>query len=635
MDSQFLAYYNRELAYIKEMGKEFADQYPKIAGRLGMHGIEVADPYVERLLEGFSFLTARIHLKMDAEFPKFTQSLLDVICPNYTSPLPCMAVSQVHPSMRQGNLAKGYLLERGSELLQANTPKNQLPVTFTTAHDLALWPIEITDVSLGAVPADVPLSRFKIRMQQDAPKSALRIRFTIRNGAKLHESDFDQLMFYIAGQDIHTHQLLELILSSTQEVLCHDDKRPMQWMHRLGADSIRHEGFDNEQSLLPNNARVFQGYRVIQEYCAFPSRFMFFSVKGLNRALRLAASKAQDAEGVTSFELTFLFNKREPALEGIIGVDNLLLHCVPIINLFQKNTDRIEIKQQNHEYHIVPDRTRPLDYEIYSVSKVKGATNAAFMEQQEFRPFYASFSHDQDNFQAYYAMRRAPRVVSVEAQHNGTRTSYLGSEVYISLVDQQQAPYDSELSHLGIETLCTNRDLPLLLPKGSERDLETRSSVPSDGCTIVAGPTRPRQAIAETENVWRLISHLGLNYLSLMEMEPEQGAETLKQMLHVYAGVADPMILKQINGIRAVSVEPMNSRLPVPGPIVYGRGARITLELDEQVFSGISPFLFGAVLEHFFARHVAINMITELVLKSQQRGEIYRWQARIGNRPVI
>lgn len=635
MDSQFLAYYNRELAYLKEMGKEFAEQYPKIAGRLGMHGIEVADPYVERLLEGFSFLTARIHLKMDAEFPTFTQNLLDVINPNYTSPLPSMVVNQVLPSMTQGNLAQGYHLERGDQLRQPTHSKNQQPIIFTTAHAMTLWPVEISQVRLGTVPADVPLLRLNQRAQQASPQSALRVRFTIRSGAKLQESDFDQLMFYIAGQDIHTHQLLELILTHTTEVICHDVKRPMGWKHHLDANCIKHEGFDNEQSLLPNNARVFQGYRVLQEYFAFPARFMFFSVKGLARAMRIAASKLTDNEELNAFELTFLFDKRIPELEGIIGIENLLLHCVPVINLFEKNTDRLEIKQKNHEYHIVPDRTKPLDYEIYSVLKVRGATNAAFSEPQDFRPFYASLSQDNDNYRAYYAVRRSPRVVSSEAEVNGTRTSYLGSEVYVSLVDQQHVPYNHELTHLGIETLCTNRDLPLLLSKGTTKDLEARSSVPAEGCTFVAGPTRPRRAIAETENSWRLISQLGINYLSLIDMDAEQGAETLRQMLHVYAGVADPSIAQQIQAIRSINVEPMNSRLPVPGPIVYGRGARITLEVDENGFSGISPFLFGAILEHFFARHVSINMMTELTLKSQQRGVIHRWSPRAGNRPVL
>ena len=635
MDSQFLAYYNRELAYLKEMGKEFAEQYPKIAGRLGMHGIEVADPYVERLLEGFSFLTARIHLKMDAEFPTFTQNLLDIIYPNYTSPLPCMAVTQVQPSMTQGSLAQGYHLPRGEELRQPRHGKNQQTVVFTTAHAMTLWPVEIAQVNLSAVPADIPLARLKTRVQQKAPQSALRVRFTIRNNAKIEETDFDQLMFYIAGQDIHTHQLLELILTNTSEVICHDTERPMRWIHHLGASCIKHEGFDNDQALLPNNARVFQGYRVLQEYFAFPARFMFFSVKGLGRAMRVAKSKMEQDKELTTFELTFLFDKRVAGLEGMIGVDNLLLHCVPVINLFPKNTDRIEIKQQDHEYHIVPDRTKPLDYEIYSVNKVMGAMNYAFVEPQEFRPFYTSLSHDSNNYSAYYAIRRTPRVISSVAEVNGTRTSYVGSEVYVSLVDKEHAPYNHELTHLGVETLCTNRDLPLLLSKGTNRDLDARSSVPSDGCRFMAGPTRPRHAIIETENSWRLISQLGINYLSLLDMDPEHGAETLRQMLHVYAGVADPSITQQIQGVRSISVEPMTNRIPVPGPIVYGRGARIVLEIDENAFSGISPFLFGAVLEHFFTRHVSINAITELTLKSQQRGVIHRWPPRIGNRPVI
>lgn len=635
MDSKFLDYYNRELSYMKEMGKEFAEQYPKIAGRLGMQGIEVSDPYVERLLEGFSFLTARIHLKMDAEFPKFTQSLLDVIYPNYIAPLPSMAVTQVSPNMAEGSLHKGYEIERGVEFRQPAMLRDQTPIIFTSGHETTLWPIEINQVELGAVPADIPLARLKMRGQQALPKSALRIHFTIRSAAKLNDSDFDQIMFYIRGQDIHTHKLLELIIANTVEVLCHDSARPMKWLHRLGPDSIRHEGFRNEQALLPVSSQVFQGYRILQEYFAFPARFMFFSVSGLHKAMCTAAAKDTSAEGFDSFELTFLFKQSEPELEGIIGPENLLLHCVPIINIFEKNTDRVAIKQENHEFHILPDRTKPLDYEIYSVDKVSASVDSALNRTKEFRPFYKSLSSDRANYQAYYAMRRAPRVVSSEAERNGMRTSYLGTEVYLSLVDQAQAPLNREIHHLTIETTCTNRDLPLLLTVGNKRDLFIRDSVPCDGCKIVAGPTRPRQAMAEVENSWRLISHLGLNYLSLVDMDKEKGAEALREMLRVYANVGDPAITKQIEGIRSVEVEPMHHRLPVPGPIVYGRGARIKVEVDENAFSGISPYLFGAVLEHYFARHVSINMMTELILISQQRGQIGRWQPRLGSRPVI
>lgn len=640
MQDRFLDYYNRELAYIREMGKEFAGQYPKIAGRLGMNGIEVADPYVERLLEGFSFLTSRIHMKMDAEFPQFTQRLLEVVYPNYVAPTPSMAVVQFTPNMQEGSLAKGFSLPKGTGLRSRLPKGEQTACEFVTGHDLTLYPIEIKSAELTGTPPDLPLKRLNLNNSRRPVQSALRVRIQLRGGLSLDALNLDQLMFHLNGQDIHMYRLLELLMAHTVAVLCHDTQKPLRWLNRLNADSVRHEGFDGTQSLLPADARVFQGYRIIQEYFAFPARFLFFSLNNLKKGLKLPASllgeQAEDKKnGIREFELTFLFDKSMPELEGNITADNLALHCVPVINLFRKVTDRIVVSPNRHEYHLVVDRTRPMDYEVFSLTRLQAYADKAVQPEQEFRSFYESLSQDQGNFGAYYSLRREARVVSETARLNGTRTAYSGSEVFVSLVDQYQAPFSDNIRHLGAEVLCTNRDLPMLMPFGSGQDFVLKVSAPVDGIRILRGPSRPRPALAGDAQAWRLISHLGLNYLSLTDMDHEKGARTLREMLQIYANISDPAITRQISGVRHIRVEPVHHRLPVPGPIVFGRGARIHLELDETAFSGLSPYLFGAVLEQFFARHVSINMMSELVLTTLQHGEIARWKPRMGNRPSV
>ncbi len=641
MEPRFLDYYNRELAYIREMGKEFADNYPKIAGRLGMNGIEVADPYVERLLEGFSFLTARIHMKMDAEFPQFSQRLLEVVYPNYLAPTPSMAIAQISPSMNEGSLAKGFVLPKGT-IMRGKTPKTEpTACDFATGHKVTLWPLEVASAELSGVPPDLPLKRMNLNTRNQPVRSSLRIRLEIKGGVKLHDFKLDQLVFHLNGQDIHMQRLLELVMGHTITVLCHDVDKPVSWVNRINVNDIRHEGFEADQALLPAESRIFQGYRIIQEYFAFPARFMFFSVNNMQKALKLPPDVAERSRNAPpgkearAFELTFLFDKDMPELEGNITAENLALHCTPVINLFPKNADRINIAPNIHEYHLVVDRVRPLDYEVYNAGRIMGFSNDSAQSEKEFRPFFGSLGSDTDDYGAYYSLRREPRLMSDIASRNGARTGYIGSEVFISLVDKHQAPFSEDLRHLSLNVLCTNRDLPMLMPVGQQDDLMLRISAPIGGIRVLRGPSRPRPALAQGAYAWHLISHLGLNYLSLIDLDTEKGAQTLREMLKIYANIADPAVARQINGVRHVRVEPVHHRLPVPGPIVFGRGARIHLEVDEGAFSGVSPYLFGAVLEQFFARHVSINMMSELVLSTLQHGELARWKPRMGSRPAV
>lgn len=633
MDNDFLEYYNRELTYIREAGREFAGQYPKIAGRLGMQGIEVSDPYVERLMEGFSFLTARIHMKMDAEFPQFTQNLLEVLHPHYVAPTPSMSVLQFVLDSKRGNLNKGFEVKRGTMLRARLADEKEL--RFTIGHSHELWPVELAHAEITGVPVDLPLRRMGFNgRNQPAVTSALRMRFQVVGGAKLNELEgFDKLVFFINGQDTITHQLLELIMEHSVGVVCHDHKRPMRWLNRLDKSAIKHEGFETSQSLLPVDPRVFHGYRILHEYFAFPQRFLFFSINNLLKGLKLPESLDSDEE-LKSFELTFLFDHSFYDLENNVSAENFQLNSVPVINLFPFKANRITVTPNLHEYHVVPDRSKPMDYEVYSVDEVTAARGGQ-RGGQSFKEMYRALGDNTDEQHGYFSVRRELRQMSDTALRSGARTSYLGSEVFISLVDPKAPPFDQNIESLVLGLSCTNRDLPLLLRAGDKIDFRFSEFIPVQRMALLRGPSRPRPALAKGAYAWRLLSHLNLNYSSLMDLDEEQGAEALRELLRVYADVADSSIAKQINGIRKVSIEPMHHRMPIPGPILYGRGVKIEVEVDELAFSGISPYLLGAVLEQFFARHVAINLMTELVLSTLQRGEIARWKPRMGARPVV
>ncbi|WP_414147509.1 type VI secretion system baseplate subunit TssF [Erwinia sp. BNK-24-b] len=625
MDSKLLDYYNRELAYLREMGAEFAERYPKVAGRLGMSGIDVADPYVERLMEGFAFLTSRVQLKMDAEFPRFSQRMLEMIAPNYLSPVPSMAIAELHPDGKKGDISGGFLVPRGTMMDSQTLKKSGVTCSYATAHDVVLQPLRISQVELGGVPADIPLAG--MGLSQRGAVSALRIRLECFSEVALNHLTFKDLMFFLSGPDIQAQQLLELIMQHTVGSFCQTvEKNPQRIV--LDDDALKQEGFAADQALLPEDLRNFDGYRLLQEYFAFPARFQFVSVSGLgDLPLRCGPE-------VNAFEIVLLLDKADAALERVIDKSHLALHCTPVINLFPKTAERQKISDSVHEYHLVVDNIRPLDYEIYSVKKLY-ATGDRQQQEQIFRPFWSTFSRDEGDYGAYFSLRREQRTLSERAQRYGTRTGYIGSEVFLSLVDERHSPWRNDLRHLTAEVMCTSRDLPLMLLAQEQGNFMMADSVPVSQLTLRKGPTPPRPALAEGLATWRLISHLQMNYLSLMDSDDGQGATALRQLLGLYANLAEAPVARQIEGIRHCQLKPVSRRVPEPGPIVFARGIGIELSVDEQAFSGASPWLLGSVLEQVFARLVAINSFTELTLTSQQRGEVGYWPARMGKRALI
>jgi type VI secretion system protein ImpG len=625
MDPRLLQYYNLELQHLRETGAEFAQEFPKVAARLGMHGLEVADPYVERLLEGVAFLAARVQLKLDAEFPRFTQALLEIVYPHYLAPTPSMLVAQLTPDSNDPNLAGGPTVPRGSTLSGLPAAEDATACEFRTARDVTLWPIEIVSAGYFTFAPDLPLNALPV-----APriKGGLRIRLKTTAGLKFPQTGIDRLCFYLTGRDDVANTLYELCLGNVLGTLVLPSKGAARSHELLPSSSIQPVGFSDAEALLPVTLRSFQGYRLLQEYFSFPQRFRFFELTGLAPALRRL--------DVDQVEMVILFGRGAPTLESVVDRSNLALFCTPAINLFHKRADRIHVSENAHEYHVVADRTRPLDFEIYDVTSVVGHGVGTDSDQQ-FRPFYSAYSSDQDHREsAYFTTRREPRLVSGAASRRGSRSSYIGTEVFLALVDAEQAPFSGDLRQLSIQTLCTNRDLVLQMPIGiGTSDLSLDVAAPVTGIRVVGGPSRPYAPLADGAVAWRAISHLSLNYLSLVQSTPQEGAAALRDLLELYAASSDISARKQIEGIRSVRVGRVVRRLHGPGPLAFGRGLEIVLQVDELAFEGGSAYLFGSVLDRYFARHVSINSFTETVLRSEGRGEINRWRPHWGARPTL
>ncbi|MBN2574081.1 MAG: type VI secretion system baseplate subunit TssF [Deltaproteobacteria bacterium] len=618
-----LSYYNRELQYVRETGQEFAKEFPKIAGRLGIESLECTDPYVERLLESFAFLTARVQLKIDAEFPRFTQHLLDMVYPHYLAPTPSMAVVQFKPSLTEGALADGFKVPRGSVLKSYVGRGEQTACEYRTAHDTTLWPIEIVGAEYTSFLGD--LGNLPIPVKA---KAALRLRLRATAGLLFNQLALDTLPVFLRGGDEIAMRLYELLLGHAVALVVRPAGQGGGAGELVLDTPVRPLGYEDEEALLPFGPRSFQGYRLLTEYFTLPSRFLFAQLGGLATAVRRCASP--------ELEIIVVLDAQDGRLEKAIGPAQFDLFCSPAANLFPKRTDRIHLSESEYEYHVVPDRTRPMDYEIYQLTEVIGY-GASGDEKQEFFPFYAlrdQVSHEE--MSAYYTVHRDPRMLSAKQRSQGARSSYVGSEVFLSLVDATEAPIRPHLKQIAMMALCTNRDLTLHIPIGQRQsDFQLESGAPVEAVLCVAGPTPPRPSVAHGDPSWRLINHLALNYLSITDDSNGGGASALRELLALYGDAAEPIVRKQIEGIRHVASSSITRRLPVPGPVSFGRGIEVVLTLDESAFEGASAFLLGSVLERFFAKYVSINSFCETVLKSVQRKEIFRWPAKLGRRPVI
>lgn len=629
MDPRLLDYYNQELIYMRELAAEFAHAHPKIARRLGMQAGEVADPYVERLIESFSFMAARMQLKLDAEFPRFTERLLEVVYPNYVAPTPSIAVARLHPGGTEGSLANGYRIARGTAFTARVPDGERTACRFTSGQDVTLWPLTITEARLTGVPPDIAgLERYVPPDTQ--VRGALRLRLATTGDVRISDlKGLDRLPVYLAGDEQVASHLFELLhAGAVASVIGAPGEfgipgRPLAAVTR---NAVEHEGLRTDQNLLPLTWTKFHGHNLLHEYFACPARFWFFALNGLAEGFSAVHGR--------EVEIVVLLDRPPAQLANLVDASRFALFCTPVINLFSKHTDRIEITPRETEFHLVPARLAPLDYEVFSVEAVHGRV-ASTSAELTFRPLYQTLNNDEGNHGRYFSARRERRLVSDSARRYGTRTPYIGTEVFLSLVDQNEAPYNENIRYLSVDALLTNRDLATLVPRNGIDDLDTAESAPVASIGLIRAPSPPLPPHAEREMAWRLIRQLNFNYLPLDDFDHREGGQGLRDLLRLYVADGDSGQSRQIESLVGVRTRPVTRKLPGIGPMTFGRGIECTLTVDETDFSGVSPYLFGVVLEHWLARHVSINSFTQTELHSMQRGRIARWPVRTGTRGVL
>jgi type VI secretion system protein ImpG len=531
-------------------------------------------------------------------------------------------VVQLQPDLAEGAIAPGFEVPRDTVLRGRLAPGESTACEYRTAQPVTLLPIELAEARY--LPTGTALAALGLPSVPGA-KAGILLRLRATAGLTFNRIALENLRLFIRGSEQIPGRLYEQLLAQGRALVVRPPGRPIPWQEVLPAACIGRVGFEDEESLFPIGPRSFAGYRLLREYFAFPQRFLFVDLRGLLAAARRC--------GGPELEVVVLLAQGDPALASGIDAGNFALFCTPAINLFPRRADRIHLDTARHEHHLVPDRTRPMDFEVFSVGRVAGIGTQADQETV-FRPLYALTDRgERVPGGAYYTIRREPRRLSERQRRNGPRSSYVGTEAFVAIVDVDEAPHSTDLRQLAVETLCTNRDLPLHMPLGlKDADFTLESGAPVAAARVVAGPTPPREAWSTGDPTWRLISHLSLNYLSLVDDARNGGAGALRELLSLYADLADASSRRQIEGILSVSTRPLVRRLPGPGPITFGRGLEVQVACDESAFEGAGAFLLGAVLERFFARYVSINSFTETVLSSSTRGEVMRWPVRLGQR---
>lgn len=621
MDTRLLSHYETELAFLRDMGAEFASAYPKIAARLGMEGMEVLDPYVERLLEGTAFLSARVQLALEMQFPAFTANLLEIVYPHFLAPTPSMMIVAMEPDLGNAAVKEGFVLPRGARLRSRQIEGEQTVCIFRTAADLTLWPVEVSEVEYidsrgGLVAAGV---------SRDTPaRAGIRLRLKRLDGGKMSALPMNALTLHLAGQGAEPWVLHEALATRVAGMVGRSVDRRADWTQPLPGAKATPKGFSREEALLPTPRRSFDGYRLLQEYFAMPERFHFVELSGMRPALARADGPEVD--------LYLLLSDALPDAGACVRRESFVLNAVPAINLFERAFDRIHMTNSDTEQYVTPNRTAPLDFEVFSIEKVVGISGKT-NEETEFRPFYSAtdITAAGESHPAYYTLHRRMRQRNEKERLRGVRTSYLGSEVYLSLVDPMQAPYAADMTQLAVSGTCTNRDLPLLLSAAGKDAFHLPEGGPVLSISTVVSPTRPRPTIAQGETAWRLISHLSLNYLSITDTDSGRGgSEALRELIGLYAPSGDRVIAKQLEALRGVSTRPIVRRMTDEVLSTAVRGLEIKLDFDESFFDGSGVYVLASVLERFFRKYVTINSFTETVLTTQQRGEITRWRPEAG-----
>jgi type VI secretion system protein ImpG len=615
MRESLLVYYEQELRFLRTQAMEFAEKYPEEAGRLLLESTRSDDPHVERLIEAFALMAARVRLKIDEDFPEISDTLLGILYPHYLAPIPSLSVAQLTVDPGQGKVDAGVSLARGTEL--STRAVDAVQCQFRTAYPVTLWPVEITGVEIVAA------SALAGNLPEEA-RSALTLHIRSVDGSPLGGFALDPLRVFIDADGGLRERLHELFFL---DAIGLHGRRGTQGPGRvLPLSAIRPLGLAEDEGLLDYPLESFVGYRLLQEFFAFPEKFMFAELTGM--------SEVRGDPEANEAQVSILLRTPLSELELRPSPENFRLGCTPVVNLFPMRADPIRIEHRTHEYRVTPDQRSIRSYEVSRVLEVT-STRSGEAARTVYQPLY-SLRHGQDRDD------HAPFWVS--ARRDASRRDDQGTDVYLMLVDESFSPAQAVAEVLHVRALCTNRDLPSRLPFGDAAGdlfVEGRAEVSRIG--FLRKPSACVRAPSRDGARWRLVSHLSLNYLSLAgglgevhgPSERSDGLPALREVLRLYDFSDNAATRHLIEGIVGLRARRVVRRVRHEQGSGFARGLEVSLDFDESLTTATGTFLFASVLERFLGLYSSINSFTQTVAHSPQRGEIKRWPPRAGEQHVL
>ncbi|MBW1766817.1 MAG: type VI secretion system baseplate subunit TssF [Deltaproteobacteria bacterium] len=596
---EILEYYKRELAYLRRMGTAFAEQYPKVAGRLELGIDQCPDPHIERLIEAFAFLTARIQFNIESEFPQISTAFLGILYPHFLNPTPSMGVARLEVDPDQGKLTTGHLIPKHTPLFTQSLQGQNC--RFRTCYPVTLWPLEVTYAGFEST------DQFDFLDASTDVAVILRLRVESRQGP-LSELELKRLRFYINGERMLVNALYELLYCHINRLAILPEKAEHPIF--LPEGSILPVGFGEDEEVLPYALYAHSGYRLLQEYFTFPEKFMFFDVDHLDT---LTSDRF--------FDILIMLD-RMPETRLTIDKNTFCLGCTPVINLFRKTSEPIRLDERHTEYLLVPDKRREKITEIHTILSVSASPRPG-ETSKEFEPFF-SFSHhmERTGHKAYWIAKRQPT----------GKKDLPGTEMLFSFVDLDFDPHLPPATTVFAHTLCTNRRLAEEIPVGAILQIE--ESAPLSQISMLTKPTPQEEPPLEGATLWRLISHLSLNYLSLSN--EEESLKALREILRLYSISDRADTFQQISGIREMKCRKVIRRMGSDAWRGFCRGTEVTLVFDERLYVGNSALLLASVLNRFLSLYASVNSFTQLIIYSHQREGIWKkWNPIAGEQIIL
>lgn len=612
---QLLPYYERELVFLRNYSRDFAERYPKIAARLAMSGDTSEDPHVERLIQSFALLGARINKKLDDDYPEFTEALLEVLYPHYLRPFPSCSIAQFdHAGDDKNPLTTPTTIKRGTQLKSHKI--QYVECRFKTAYDLTLAPVQITKATFS--PVVIPPASCIV------PSNAtgcISMTFTCLGDAlSFDRLQLDKLRLYMHGEPSFVTALRDCVFLKTATVFVeiNDSGR---WF-ATPASPLREVGFADNEALITYPERSHPAYRLLAEHFAFPEKFNFVDID-LQSIIKLTGG-AQKITLHLVMQHVRADSNTARLLESL-STTHLRLGCTPIINLFEQAGEPINVTHTATAYTVAANEHHKSAYEVYAINSVNLVrTTGKGNEIIPFRPFYSLRHGEMPEAGGHFWMARRNDLMALHSP---------GYETEISLVDSDLNVALSQKETLSLQLTCTNRDLPTQLAFGlPQGDLTLESGKGKQKIQLLKKPTRSLHFERGRAMQWRLISHLSLNHLSLTQ----NGLPALKEMLLLYDLPATAVSARQIEGLVALEHKPTMQWLPGKPFASFVRGIEIRLTMNEDHFVGSSLHGFIRVLDHFFGLYVHVNSFIQLVIISKRTSEeLLRCPPRSGDAILV